>query len=147
MKKCCAFVLFGAIVSAALGCGGDSGPPKADVHPVIGKVTVDGKALTGCTIVFSTSNPAVGAAGGYSGEMGDDGSYTIADADGNPGAAPGKYKISFTLPMEAAKEAMMAGGGQSGEATGPFPKEYASSETSPKEVEVKAGDNVIVLAL
>ena len=149
MAKHCAFVLFGALVVGVLGCGGESGPPRVDVHPVTGKVTVDGKALTGCTITFSTSNPEVGAEAGYSGELGADGSYTLADNDGTQGAAAGKYKVTFTLPPEAAKAAMMVGEGQPGSegAGSPFPKEYASAETSPKEVEVKAGDNVIDLEL
>ena len=44
---------------------------------------------------------------------------------------------------------MMAGDGKPGSegAASPFPKEYASAETSPKEVEVTAGDNVIDLEL
>jgi hypothetical protein len=149
MARHCVFVLFGAFVIGVLGCGGDSGPPKVDVHPVTGKVTVDGKALTGCTIVFSTENPEVGAESGYSGELGADGSYTLTGNDGAAGAAPGKYKVTFTLPLEAAKAAMTAGDGEPGSevAASPFPKEYASAETSPKEVEVTAGDNVIDLEL
>jgi hypothetical protein len=149
MAKHCAFVLFGALVVGVLGCGGDSGAPRADIHPVTGKVTVDGKALTGCTIIFATSNPEIGAESGYSCELGADGSYTLADDEGTAGAAAGKYKVTFTLPLEAAKEAMMAGGGQpgSGGANSPFPKEYGSADTSPKEVEVKAGPNVIDLEL
>lgn len=131
----CAFV-FGVV-----GCGED-GPPKAELHPVSGKVTVKGKALTGCTIIFSTSNPEPGAAGGYSGELDAEGNYKLQDSGGKPGAAVGKYKVTFSLPPEAAQKAMMAGGDPS-KATLPFPKEFQSTETSKKEVEVKAEENVI----
>jgi hypothetical protein len=142
MSRCCASVLSVVFISGIFGCSGDSGPPKAEVFPVSGKVTVGGKALAGCTVVFSTENPAEGAAGGYSGEIGDDGSYTLSDSDGNSGAAPGKYKIIFIQAPEAAKEAMMNGGGQPG-SEGPFPKEFASPETSTKEVEVTSDENTI----
>lgn len=76
--------------------------PKAERFPVSGKVTVVGKALSDCTVIFSNENPVPGAAGGYSGEIGADGAYTLSDSDGNPGSAVGKHKITFTQSPEAA---------------------------------------------
>jgi hypothetical protein len=132
-----------ALICGMLGCSGESGPPKAEVFPVSGKVAVGGKPLSGCTVIFSTENPGAGAAGGYSGTIGDDGSYTLSDSDGNTGAAAGNYKITFAQAPEAAKEAMMNGGGQPGVNGGPFPKEFISPESSTKAVEVTSGENTI----
>jgi hypothetical protein len=132
-----------ALVSGLLGCSGDSGPPKAEVFPVSGKVIAGGKPLSGCTVIFSTENPGAGAAGGYSGAIGADGSYTLSDADGNPGAAAGTYKVVFIQSPEAAKEAMMNGAGQGQGEGAPFPKEFSSPDTSTKEVEVTSGENAI----
>lgn len=105
-------------------------------------MTVGGKSLSGCTVIFSNENPVPGAAGGYSGEIGADGAYALSDSDGNPGAAVGKHKITFTQSPEAAKEGMMNGGGQPG-SEGPFPKKFASPESSTKEAEVTSGENTI----
>ncbi len=124
------------------GCGED-GPPKAELHPVSGKVTVGGKALTGCTITFSTSNPVPGGASGYSAELDGEGNYKLADNDGSLGAAAGKYKVTFQMPAESAQEAMMKGGKDYSAKGTPFPAKFQSAETSPKEVEVKAEANVI----
>jgi hypothetical protein len=133
------------------GCTGPSGPPKAKLYPVSGKVTVNNKPLTDCSIIFSTANPASGAAAGYSGKLDADGNFTLSDsADGSAGAAVGKYKVTFVLSPEGAKKAMMvdgmaAGGADPGyeAAAAAFPKEFGSVETSPKEVEVEAKSNVI----
>jgi hypothetical protein len=136
---------------AMTGCGGSSGPPKAKLYPVTGKVTSGGKPLTDCSIVLSTTNPAPGASAGYSATLGPDGQYTLADpASGSPGAAVGKYKVTFVLAPEAAKKAMQAGpmtGPGYEAAAAPFPKEYAAADTSPKEVEVKAEANIINIEL
>ena len=143
----------GCLTFGIVGCGGASGPPKAKLYPVSGKVMVNGKPLTGCSIVFSTATPAAGASAGYSGELDSDGNFTLSDPeDGRKGAAVGKYKVTFTVSPEAAKEAMMKssgrGAGPGYEATSaPFPKKYASAKTSPKQVEVKAEDNVINIEL
>ena len=126
MSRCCASLLPVVLVFGMLGCSGESGPPKAALYLVSGKVTVGGKPLSGCTVIFSTENPGPGAAGGYSGVIGADGSYTLSDSDGNTGAAAGNYKITFAQSPEAAKEAMMKGGGQPG-SEGPFPKEFMCS--------------------
>lgn len=134
-------------VVCCTGCGG-GGPVKAKLYPVTGKVTVAGKPLTDCSVIFTTTTPATGAQPGYQSVLGPAGEYELIDAtNGDKGAAPAKYKVTFVLSPEAAKKAMMQGGGAPGGPPGasesPFPKEYASGATSPKEVEVKAESNVI----
>lgn len=125
-----------------IGCGG-GGPPKQAQHPVSGKVTVKGSPLTDCTISFVSTDPEKVA--GFSGVLDSSGNYTLTDqADGKSGAFAGTYKVVLSQSPEAAKKAMMEGGGK-GYAEGglPFPEEYLSAETSPKEVEVKAESNEI----
>lgn len=125
-----------------IGCG-DSGPPKDDQYPVSGKVTVKGQPLTDCTISFVSTDPSKVA--GFSGVLDSSGSYTLTDqADGKSGAFAGTYKIVLAQSPEAAKKAMMEGGTKGYESGGlPFPKEFQSADTSPKEVEVKAESNTI----
>lgn len=125
-----------------IGCG-DSGPPKDEQYPVSGKVTVKGQPLTDCTISFVSTDPSKVA--GFSGVLDSSGNYNLTDqSDGKAGAYVGKYKVVLAQSPEAAKKAMMEGGGKSYAEGGlPFPNEFLSAETSPKEVEVKAESNEI----
>jgi hypothetical protein len=138
------------IALSVIGCG-PGGPAKVKLYPASGKVTAGGKPVTDCILILSTSNPAPGASAGYSGKLDANGQFTLADpTDGKPGAAPGKYKVTFTLAPEAAKKAMESGGaGGPGyaAAAAPFPSEYATASTSPKEVEIKAEENTLNIEL
>ena len=138
-----ACIAIGVICCA--GCGG--GPSKATLYPVKGKVTVGGKPLANCNINFTAAASAPNAAPqSYQGTTNDQGEYSLADGtDARPGAAVGKYKVSFAVGAKAAQEMMMKGGMKPGyDATAaPFPKEFSSAETSTKEVEVKAESNTI----
>lgn len=79
-----------AAILAAPGCGAKEEP----LHPVSGKVTVDGEPLT-IGAVGLIPDLARGNASPYApqGKLGPDGSYTIATLD-RPGAAPGWYKVA-----------------------------------------------------
>ncbi len=138
---------FSIPVLFALGCGG---PAKPTVYPVSGKVTMEGKSLADVGIYFiSTTDKARN----YSGTISADGSYTLSDPeDKRAGAQAGKYKVVLQLTGDALQKSMMAAMGQ-GQAGGPppsatpFPKEYTSAETSPKEVEVKPESNTIDITI
>ena len=127
-----------------VGCG-PSGPKT---YPVTGKVTIDGKPLANCRIDFLPVDSANQAA---SGQIGADGTYTLyTGTTGAPGAMPGKYKVVLT--PEAGDDASYMGGEESendvgAEPTiaesGVVPKEYMDASTTPKEVEVTAGQNTI----
>ena len=141
-----AVVLVAALLFVNSGCPG--GPTKAVLHPVSGKVTVGGKPLADCTIQFvGTGTEAVS----FNGKLGKDGTYSLVDpTDGRAGAAAGKYKVVLMGSPDAAMEAMKTmKGPQSGPptVTAPFPAEYSAVETSPKEVEVKAGSNSIDIVI
>ena len=137
-----------ASLLAPLGCG-ESKPKQ---YPVSGKVIVEGKPLADVGIFFV---PAIGGdkAQNFSGKTGSDGSYSLSDsADQSSGALPGKYKVVLALAGDAFQKQMMAsmtapGQGGPPQITTPFPKEYQSAETSPKEVEVKAESNTIDITI
>jgi hypothetical protein len=143
MQKMALFLVPGLSLIMA-GCGA-GGPALAKLYPVTGKVTVGGKPLADCTVQFV----AIGKAGGFSGKIESDGSYTLADMkDGRPGAEIGKYKVIFQMDPRMAQRAMESGQ-MSGPAIGagapaaPFPDEFKQADTSPKEVEVTSGSNTI----
>lgn len=161
-------VLF-VVVSVAAGCG--SNKPRA--YPVTGKVTGSEKPLKGIIIRFQ---PVDGEKGVFSsGTIKDDGGYDLTTTDGRRGALPGKYKVVFALGSGAMQEAMAkmskspkkksgpqmmrpgmkappggfssVGGGGAPEFDTPYPASYGSAETTPQEVEVKAGTNNIDIAI
>lgn len=75
--------------------------------PVTGKVTLDGKPLSGATVTFLQASPGADGSGGApsSGITGADGSYKlITMASGRDivdGAPPGNYKVSVTKQSSA----------------------------------------------
>lgn len=151
-----------------LGCGG-GGPA---LSPVSGIVTGGKGSLEGVLVVLNPVDPKVLSATGL---IKSDGKFTIKCSNGRPGAMPGKYKVTLALGPEAMKKSMegmaaggakpaspgagtmqpgMSGPGMSGPGvTGPpkfekpFPDEYLAPATSTKEFEVKAGSNVLDIAL
>ncbi len=145
----CQVVLF-SLLLVPFGCG----PAKPSVYSVSGKVTVDGKPLPDVEIFFIGTGQN---SQNYKGKTGADGSYSLSNPDdGRSGAQAGKYKIVLAVTGDAANKAMMnammQGGGNpdAGPAQGaqlPFPKEYTSADTSPKEVEVKAQSNTIDITI
>jgi hypothetical protein len=134
------------VLLVAPGCGG---PAKPTLYPVSGKVTLEGKSLANVGIYFiSTTDKAQN----YSGTIAADGSYSLSDPqDQRQGAEAGKYKVVLQLTGDALKnsmmEAMKQGQGVPAAASLPFPNEYTSAETSPKEVEVKAESNTINITI
>lgn len=159
-----------AIAFLALpGCGSDLVP----VYSVKGKISGGQGSLKGMRIIFTPSDPNGLSS---SGVIEDGDVYTLESLDGRKGAVVGKHKVSFVLTGDAMQEAMKSmakdppksgigggrpgmmnmGGPQSAGAKGaapgmsfklPVPQSYSSPVTSPKEVEVKAGDNVIDISI
>jgi len=151
-----------------MGCG--SGGPS--LHPVSGKITGAKGSLEGVLVVL---NPLDSKGFSATGEVGVDGTFKVNSNNDRAGAAIGKYKVTLALGANAMKKAMegMAASGaklQSGSGAGgamqtlpgvgavgavtgppkiekPFPEEYSSPTTSPKDFEVKAGKNVLDIAL
>lgn len=93
-RRCIAFVL-SVMLLPLCGCSGGLGA----LHPVQGKVTVDGKPLTNGSVAFHPDE-AKGNTGKKvaSGEI-EDGAYKLY-TDGKSGAPAGWYKVAVTAATE-----------------------------------------------
>jgi hypothetical protein len=142
-----------ALVVAGCGAGGPA------FNPVSGKLTIDGQIPASVQVSFY---PVDGKGPIASGVVdAGTGRYELTSSGGvgkpaGKGAVIGKYKVVLNVGGATATstEAMMAqysGGNNQGKAPAlpkaSFKKEFGSASTSPKEVEVKSGANVIDLAL
>jgi hypothetical protein len=92
----------GALLAAGLilfctSCGA-SGPK---LHPVRGKVTVDGTPAAGATVVF---DPVGGGSAKPSGLVAADGSFTLSTHPHGTGAPAGEYAVLVTWYPENARE-------------------------------------------
>ncbi len=83
--------VYAFFISACVGCGGGG----AGSAPVEGKVTLDGKPLSGASVVFAKTR--VTSPGPFVAETDADGRYKLGPV-GSPGtgAAPGEYLIQIT---------------------------------------------------
>ena len=149
-------LLLGGVAILVAGCG--AGGPS--FQPVSGKLTIDGQIPPNVQVSFY---PVDGKGPIASGNVdAGTGRYELTSSGGvgkpaGKGAVAGKYKVVLNAGASAAAstEAMMAqysgGDGSKGKAPAmpkaSFKKEFGSASTSPKEVEVKSGANVIDLAL
>jgi hypothetical protein len=83
-------------VLALIGCGGAS----YELAPVKGQVTCQGKPVPGGTVTLSLiaeGEETEMAAPPASGIVDENGNFTLT-TQGQPGAAVGKHKITFTMP-------------------------------------------------
>ena len=84
------------LIAAVLGLAGCADPVGQPLTPVVGKVTLDGKALTTGNVSFrpDTISGNNNAAEPY-GEIGPDGTYKMFTSN-RPGAPVGKYVVLVT---------------------------------------------------
>ena len=148
-----------------LGCA----PAGPALHPVSGSVSGGKGSLEGVLVVL---NPVDSKTLSATGAIQKDGKFSVKCSNGQLGAMAGKYKVTLALGPEAMKKSMegmaamgsnqpgatssqsrpmgpgMQGGGKGPpKIEKPFPDEYSSPTTSTKEFEVKAGTNVLDVAL
>lgn len=118
-----------------------TGCNSSSTYPVTGKLTVGGQPAPENTRVNFQPLEEDGQIA--SGTVNAEGTYTLyTGSEGLEGAAPGKYKVYIT-PDASGVNYMESDGGPPPNATGPFPREWTQPSTSPKEVEVTAGENKI----
>jgi hypothetical protein len=79
------------VVLSLAGCGGKVDPSHVSVS---GKVTLNGEALAGAQITFIPLGKTQGI--GAQARTGADGRYQLTDRRGQPGAAPGNYKVTIS---------------------------------------------------
>jgi hypothetical protein len=137
--------LSAVILLCVWGCSsGVKGPP---LFPVTGTLTVGGKPLANVSVQLMPVDVSVESKSRPGGGMTNaDGKFTI-QTNGADGAQAGKYKVVLlassgapTGQMSVEEATKMSGqfAGSRGPApaTSPFPKEWESAATSPKEIEV-----------
>ena len=79
------------VCCGVLGCASEKLPP---LHPVEGRVTIDGKPLTSGHVSLTSSSTEY-KIGILASEIGEDGTYAIGTTD-KDGAPLGKYKVTVT---------------------------------------------------
>ncbi|HEY0984295.1 hypothetical protein [Schlesneria sp.] len=146
--------LFSLLCLAGLiGCS-SSGPAGPPLFPVTGNLTVGGKPLADVSVqlVPVDPQPATNNSPGTltsSGITDASGNFKMTASNGHAGAAKGKYKVvlGYAPKMsqeEQAKAAMRKGPPK---VDLPFSKDYVSTRTTPKEVEVTDKTPAIELKL
>lgn len=131
------------VVVCVLGCGGEAVKPLP-LYSVTGTVKVNGQPLKDTLVQLLPTDTSTKAKPGV-GKTDDDGKYQIR-TNGDKGANSGTYKVVLGNAVEQSgpvtlEEATRMSGQYSKtngppKPTYPFPKEWASAKTTPKEVEV-----------
>lgn len=153
------FCVVAVLILAGCGRGGPT------LYPVQGTLKKGDQPLAGVTVNFlpvETNQP------GSAGVVGSDGRFTMYCQNGRPGAVAGLHKVVLGAPKVATTpEAVesryrdtpppppgyrpstgLGTGGPGPQEDLPFPKEYASPETTPRQFEVIPGaDNTIEILL
>lgn len=88
--KCWRIVVVACL--AVYGCGKSAGPPKTQLLPVKGTVTLDGKPLAGADVVFVTGSPPLA----FAGRTGDDGTYQLQGIAGRDAKCEGECKVTIS---------------------------------------------------
>lgn len=89
----------GAVIAAVLpGCG-ESGPPRASLHPASGKVIVDGEPAAGVQVRFRPADDpnSLDALVPF-GKTDEGGVYTLGTYEAGDGAPVGRYKVTLFWP-------------------------------------------------
>ena len=121
-----------ALCAVLTGCGHSDSLPVLEVYQVKGKVLLaDGKPLSGGWISFV---PKGDLAVTPSGEIGPDGSFSIATGGSGDGAPPGEYKVRVEAP-----QAQQSGRKTRGKPL--FPSKYNDEDSSGLVITVRAESN------
>lgn len=132
------------VVGLTIGCGKGGVP----VYGVSGKVTIDGEPAKNVQVTFMPTDATLPVA---SGNVDAAGNYVlVSGVDNRKGAAAGSYKVVLSQleSLEDAESRYSSGkGGPPPVPKASFPKEYASVETTPKQVDVLAKPNTIDLEI
>ena len=141
--------LVALVAVSILGCG--SGVERPETYEVTGKVTMNGAAVEGASVVF---HPKEGPKA--MGTTNSDGEYSLTTYDSGDGCVPGSAKVTISkadtsgdavdddMDLDEAGDAydkMMTGGDDAMENKQMLPEVYASVETTPETREVAEGAN------
>jgi hypothetical protein len=118
------------------GCGG-GGPA---LHPVQGKVLLNGQPLKGALVTFHPKGADAVTAVRPVGMTGEDGTFTLTTG-AKDGAPAGEYVVTFICPEEVVPKGKPAISTGPPESRDRLQGAYANAATSTFKVEVKAGPN------
>jgi len=123
------------------GCGGDDTKPMADLVPVSGTVSFDGKPLEQGRIMFAPDDVTIGqpASGVIT-----NGEFTVITTVSAPGVVAGKYKVRIEAFEGDGATEMPAPSGTPesmllNQRTSLIPMKYGDVKSSGLEVEVESG--------
>lgn len=126
----------------AIGCGGAPVGPK--MYLVSGTLTVGGKAVPDVNVQIVPADLSTGKIIS-TGKTDKSGRFNVMGSNGQPGCAPGKYKVVLAVPTAAPEPGKAHNGAPPEAAALPFPTEYSSAATSPKSLDVT--DKAVTLDL
>jgi hypothetical protein len=127
-------VLLGCcLVATATGCASNDGIGR--LHPVSGKVTLDGKALTTGAVSFRP-DPSRGNTSPHvpTGQIDREGNYRLTTAN-RAGAPPGWYRV-LVIAQDTGSEAGSAKSGTAPRPVSLVPPRYLDPQNTPLQVEV-----------
>ena len=126
-----------AVMTVAVGCGGDSGElTKVTVYPVKGSVLqADGTPLNGGRVYFVPKNGALTSEG----TIGTDGTFTLITGNSGEGAPAGEFKVR----IEPSDPTLLATGKKGLDAGKrlPFATKYLDEDSSGLVATIKAEPN------
>ena len=129
------------LLFATLALSGPACSSGGSLHPVRGKVSVNGQPAAGAVLVFHPEGANLETIPPTA-IVGPDGTFTLATGD-KSGAPAGKYAVTVTWPDTSKKptEIQVMIGANPYDGPDQLKGRYATPQRSPLRAEVKSGDN------
>jgi hypothetical protein len=146
-KKAVPALVAALALSAAAGCGWFA--PRGEVS---GRLTLKGEPLAEVQVYF-VPEPGQETAGPAAGATDADGKYTLAEAEGRAGAAPGRYRVVLQDLQSGKRSARSLANKAGARRDAPdaaktrLPERYTSATATPLQFEIKTGKQTIDLNL
>ncbi|WP_406694224.1 hypothetical protein V5E97_24445 [Singulisphaera sp. Ch08] len=132
---------------AGAGCGGGAEEGRLPVHPVSGKVSVDGQSESGVLVLLHPSEGSPAAKEGVtpSATTGEDGTFQLSSYEQNDGAPLGGYSVTIQwyqpdAKLTKGKKAIPAGFARPSDR---LQGKYKDPKKSPWQVTITEGTNVL----
>jgi hypothetical protein len=123
-----------AALTGLSGCSGHSG--RVPVHPVAGRVSVQGEVPVGALVVFHPKDqPAAAEVPKPSAKVKPDGSFRLTTFEAEDGAPAGAYAVTVQWQPLVTKDGDVKAG------PNVLPPDYEKPESSPVTVTVNQGNN------
>jgi hypothetical protein len=124
------------VLLAIAGCGSSKKSDRLPVFPTSGKLSFEGRSLSGAFVVLhpkGTTNG--GAVPRPHAQAASDGSFTLTSYEANDGAPAGAYTVTVEL------RSLVKHGGDVTAGPNILPAQYGRAETSPVNAQIAEGRN------